>query len=484
MATVIYAAPEVVMGFEKDPRRWAVAHFGDCELGDLRRTDRLVDYAARQAVVPNASTSRACSTDDAAREGAYRLLRNPRVKPSSIDDAAFDHVAELAREYETVLAIQDTTGVSFTHPMTDALKTSGNPTGFVVHATLLVDAASAMPIGVVDQERWIRSSDGPGRATYESRPYEEKESYKWERASERVRQRTHGLPSVITVCDREADVYEFLAYQLEHGQRFVVRASANRFVEPKPAKLWASVERQQVLGARIVHIEQRGGQNARGRQQFRLPRERRSATATLRCARVEVRPPAQRTVSGERRNLELNAVLVHVDAHAGEPALEWMLLTTEPVATLAQAERVVAIYEQRWLIEEYFKAWKSGCRVETRPLHSLDNLERMMAITAHVAVRLLQLRALAAADDSNSCETVFSRDEWRCLHVSVLPQRAIPKKTPTIRWALEAVARLGGWANTKRTGKIGWPTLWHGWDVFQQRLAGYRAAMRLAHDEM
>jgi len=26
--------------------------------------------------------------------------------------------------------------------------------------------------------------------------------------------------------------------------------------------------------------------------------------------------------------------------------------------------------------------------------------------------------------------------------------------------------RLGGWYDTKRTGRIGWQTLWHGWELF------------------
>ena len=78
----------------------------------------------------------------------------------------------------------------------------------------------------------------------------------------------------------------------------------------------------------------------------------------------------------------MNVVFVREEnAPAGETPLEWMLLTTEPVATFAEAQTVVEYYEKRWRIEEFHKAWKSGYRVEERPFQTLDALERMTAIT-------------------------------------------------------------------------------------------------------
>lgn len=81
-----------------------------------------------------------------------------------------------------------------------------------------------------------------------------------------------------------------------------------------------------------------------------------------------------------------------------------MLLTTESVATFAEAEQVVQHYERRWLIEEFHKAWMSGCRVEERPLQTLDALERMTAITVHIAVRILQLRTAAISTKRPRCD--------------------------------------------------------------------------------
>lgn len=457
------------MTFVTDCRQWAEDLFGDCDLGDPRRTDRLVDYAARQAAAPQASTSRACGGDTAAREGAYRLLRNARVRPEDIDDGAFDSVAEAASQRGLLLAIQDSTGASFAHPVAQALRSEGNPTGFFVHSTLLVEAKSRTVVGLVDQQRWVREPKGSKRKGTDRRTYEEKESFKWEAAHARLRHRMPSMADVITVCDRESDVTGFLRYLAGHEARFVVRASNNRKLEGLES-LWQHVESQPELGHSGVEIEQRGGQLGGAGQEARLPRKKRTARVSIRAAQVELR-----CAGG---GLKVNAVLVREQSPPkGTTALEWMLLTTEPVVTLEQALVVVGYYETRWMIEVFHKVWKSGCRMGERPFQTLDNLERMMTVTAHVAVRLLQLKLLGEAG-SESCETVLAPEEWHCLHVIAKPGTRLPKRPPSALWALHAVARLGGWYDTKRTGRIGWQTLWHGWELFQERLIGWRMAIQ------
>jgi hypothetical protein len=464
------------MVFTADTRAWAENIFGGCDLGDPRRVDRLVDYAARQAVAPSASTSRACKGDPAAHEGAYRLLRNPNVRATDIDDGAFDAVAETAAAYETVLAIQDSTGVGFKNPTAQVMAAEGNPTGFFVHSTLLVDAASGEPIGVVDQERWVREPKKPGEKRAR-RSYEEKESFKWEAANERVRHRIADMTRVITVGDRESDIYDFLKHLHAQRQRHVLRACADREIEVGEGRLWETLEKCPVLGQRTVHIQQRGGQRGGNGQNERLPRKGRDAVVAIRSAGVQLKAPRGR---GEEAPIALTAILVREEQPpAGETPLEWMLLTTEPASTLAEASIVVGYYEKRWLIEEFHKAWKSGCRVEERPLQSPDALERMMAITAHMAVRILQLRTISETSPEASCEAALEKDEWQCLWSTTQGGKPLPKRVPTIRWAYEAVGRLGGWQDTKHTGRIGWSTLWHGWELLQNQVVAWRAALAM-----
>ena len=98
----------------------------------------------------------------------------------------------------------------------------------------------------------------------------------------------------------------------------------------------------------------------------------------------------------------------------------------------------------------------------------------MVAITAFLAVRLLQLResqGLPAVQEITKCEELLREDEWKILWVSTERDTPLPSP-PSARWAYLALAKLGGFADTKRTGRPGWDTLWHGWFRLQERVKG------------
>ncbi|GHY18752.1 transposase Tn5 dimerization domain protein [Vibrio cholerae] len=129
--------------------------------------------------------------------------------------------------------------------------------------------------------------------------------------------------------------------------------------------------------------------------------------------------------------------------------LAWHLLTSEPVTSREEALKIVSYYELRWLIEDFHKVWKSeGTQVEQLRMQSKDNLERLSVILAFIATRLLQLRFMNESDElsKSSCEPIF---------------------------------RLGGWKNTKRTGRASIKTLWQGWFRLQTILEGYELAKSL-----
>ena len=91
-----------------DAWAWAWETFGGCDLGDKRRTRRLVDMASRLAVHKGKPILRACGGDGPAIEGAYRWVRNREVDPVSISDGAFEATARKARESELVVVPEDT----------------------------------------------------------------------------------------------------------------------------------------------------------------------------------------------------------------------------------------------------------------------------------------------------------------------------------------------------------------------------------------
>jgi hypothetical protein len=73
---------------------------------------------------------------------------------------------------------------------------------------------------------------------------------------------------------------------------------------------------------------------------------------------------------------------------------------------------LVRFYELRGRVEEFHKVWKSaGIQVESFRLQTRNNLEKIIVITAFIAVRLLQLRELVGDKvnaKSVSCEQYFN----------------------------------------------------------------------------
>lgn len=460
--------------------RWAREIFGECELGDERRTRRLVKLGAQLAAHAGQAPVSACRGDPAACEGAYRLLRNDEVRPEAIAAGGFAATVRLAATTQgDLLAVEDSTSLSYAHGVVDELGDLGGQEnskkrGFIVHSVLLLEADSGRTLGLVEQERWCRPPAQRGqRHQRRTRAYADKESFKWQRASERMAARLGELQArVISVCDRESDVYEYLQYKVERGERFVVRASWDRRVAGEAGHLFEALDCAPVLGGHTVQVQQRGGVAARRARQ---------AALEVRATRVQFRGPKRAPGLGV---LEVNAVLA-VERHPpkGQEPLCWLLLTSEPMGTLAQAQRVLRYYARRWRVEDFHKAWKSGAGVEARRMQSADNLERMAVVLAFIAVRLLQLRdwldhsgqaglSISAAGAS-SCAGVLEELEWKVLWVTQHRRRP-PEAAPTLKWAYETLAKLGGWMDTKRTGRPGWAALWSGWFRLQERVDAIR----------
>ncbi len=455
--------------------QWAEEIFGKCNLGDPRRVTRLVNYAAKQAAAPGASTFGSCEGDMAASEGAYRFLRNDNVEPKDIDNGvARATVAQCLRK-NVVLAIQDTTGVEVAHvPLRAQLKDEGCPTGFLVHSSLMVDGETGVPIGLINQMRWIREKERAGKETRRQRNYEEKESYRWEVASRRMVALMGDASNVITLADREADIFEFLHYHQENRLRYVVRVSHERILASGET-LWSHLEKMPMLGYRQIEIGQRGPWRPAFEKNERPGRKARVATLEIRAGQMTLPQPKRSKSSSP---VIVNVVYIkEIDVPEGSEPLEWRLFTSEPIDAFESVSLIIKYYGLRWLIEEFHKSWKVGCRLEERVLQSLDAVERFMAISGPIAIRLLQLQLAAYESPDGLCANL-SEDELQCLSAMPIGGKP-PKKGPmSNRDIYYAIAKLGGWMDTKRNGRVGWQSIWKGWARFQDRFEGWRLAKK------
>ena len=173
------------MSSTQDPAAWAREIFGHAELGDPRRTKRLVDVAERLAAATGQSVAQACGDDTAAHEGAYRLLRNDHIKPEAIAEAGFQATVAKAAGLGTLLALEDSTTLSYTHQAAEQLGDLGGPKhktgrGLWVHSVLLLEALHGHTVGLVEQAYWQRAPQTRGTKgkRKKKRPYEERESFK------------------------------------------------------------------------------------------------------------------------------------------------------------------------------------------------------------------------------------------------------------------------------------------------------------------
>ncbi len=193
------------------------------------------------------------------------------------------------------------------------------------------------------------------------------------------------------------------------------------------------------------------------------------------------RPKRERYATGYPPHLAVNVLMVQeVEAPAGEEAICWRLVTTEPIETSEQVEAIVDAYRARWRIEEFFKALKTGCAFEKRQLESLRTLVNALAMFSVIAWRLLLLRSIArAAPDCPATHVLTSEQVDLLQRIAnmrdpALPQIQMPGR-PTANDALLAVAQLGG--HIKNNGPPGWLVLGRGYDKLLLLVLGFRAAL-------
>lgn len=471
---------EVFMNLKiEDAKAWSETIFGDCALGDKRLTRRLVKIGHQLSKKQGASLSNSCEGKAALIEGSYRFIRNEKISANKIAKGVYDVTASLAQTVPLLLAIEDSTSLSYKHGVSEELgytsnKKNAKKKGYKVHSTMLMDAEKEKTIGLISQERWCRDAASFGKKNQRTkRRYEEKESFKWEKNTHDLEERLgKKLADTISVCDREADIFEYIQYKLTHDQRIIVRAQHNRNLNCL-GKLFDQLEHEKVLGSYTIEIEQKGN------------RKKRQAEIELKAKRVEIPPPKRNScATTELKAITLNVVTAKEKNPVTEEVLEWILLTTEPITTFEEVRKITRYYELRWRIEDFHKAWKSGVKVEDLRMQSANNLEKMIVILSFLAIRLLQLKeyfepeklALEESNVCTSCEALLTEAEWKVLWKTV-EKKDLPPMPPPASWAYQAIAKLGGWSNSKRTGRASWATIWEGWFRLTERVEGYLLAL-------
>lgn len=456
-----------------------VAEMGQGELGDRRlneRRDRLVATLERH---PDTAFPDACA-NDAEVEALYRFLRNQRVSPTAIVEPHIAATRERCAALGEVLVIHDTTDMVFAGETTrrGLARLGKGRHGFWLHAGLAVSTDGLRaPLGLLSLMPFVRKMQVPGTKKDERARFADpaKESRCWFEGVAAARERLTNAVPAIDVMDRGGDSYELFAALIAHRERFVIRLHHDRRVvtsqgarrlQDPPRRRKVLCERQIYLGSR--HTGRRPQQSLKKHP----PREARMVTLRMRARRVTLqRPDSHQATTVKALNVNVIDVWEAVPP-PNDVAVEWRLVTTEPVDTVDQVLRIVDWYRARWVIEEFFKALKTGCAYEKRQLESLDTLLVALALLAPIAWQMLLWRHLARAAPTASVGAVLSPRQLQVLRASAVG--TLLRTRPTLQATLSAVARLGG--HLRQNGPPGWLVLGRGMQKLLLMESGWAAA--------
>ncbi|MDR2632630.1 MAG: IS4 family transposase [Treponema sp.] len=431
--------------------------FAGLDFHSVRLEQRFVRTMETLVQRPDASIWEA-SENRAEAKAIYRMLGNEDFDRQEIIRAHREAtIRRMVRYGGPILAVQDTTGVNYnTHLKTEGIGYISDKTlGVNVHSCLAV-TSDGLVLGVLDQAGYNREEPRDESASHESkkvRPIEEKESFRWLETLERS---TADIPEgvkVITVCDREGDMYELFAKAQSLKEPILIRIVQNRM----------TVENKRIL-------DEIRKKRCQGRVEVRLPRDsrcsipEREAVLQVRYATYTVkRPHILNPVKTLPDGIDLQVIYVKEEKPPkGKEGIEWFLATSELESGLEEAYEYVGYYMQRWKIERFHYVLKSGCGIEKLQERSIDKTMILILMYSIIAVTILNMTYAARLTPELPCSLVLGEEEWKLLYCVANKRKKEPKKPYTIKEAIDYLGCVGGPKRAPSDGPPGVKTVWIG----------------------
>jgi hypothetical protein len=390
-------------------------------------------------------------------KGCYRFLDNKSVNHQMLQRQHYENVlTEAAQESGRVLFIQDSSELIYNNlkwtelgPTADS---SGN--GIMFHSCLAVKFKNDQPqiIGLAGQKAWIRETKEEGA---DPKAQEEKESQVWQDMIDQIGPAPKCCKWT-TVGDRGADIYSFIENLLS-GWDCVIRSKHDRkiLVGEEEVKLKTHMRKLPVMGTTTHFLRARKGFS-------------REVTLNISWAEVSILPPnAQKGKSSIKGS--------YVRAWCAEdPDLEWILFTKSLITSLAEALEIVTIYRHRWLIEEYHKCLKTGCKIEEVQLKTEGRLLTLFGMLGVIATQLLQIKGVSRVNPDEPAEKYVDK-----LPVMVLQHFYKLQAPLTVKEFWRRVAMLVGFGGSKARDP-GWQKIWKGWIMLRDMCRGVEIGREFA----
>jgi len=432
---------------------WVEDELKYLNLGDLRRETRFKKIVSTLAEKPEASIPQACG-NWADTKATYDFFSSRRVKTKALMEAHQKATLERIEPHSTILAIQDTTELNYTtHPATKGLGylETQKSLGLKVHS-VFCSTPTGVPLGLIYQDVWIRDPEEFGKKHQrKNKNTEDKESKKWLDALKVTEEVIPKHTTVVTVADREADIYDLFTSFSREESYFLIRATQDRKISEESQYLYSAIACAPCLGEMILDLQKTPS------------RAKRTAILSLRHTKVTIEPPKHRAKRSTLPTVPVEVIwAVEENPPQGTEAVEWLLVTNLKVTSYEDILRYLHWYSLRWLIERYHFVLKSGCRIEELQLKSATSLTRALATYSIVAWRLLWLTYLARTEPSTPCTLILQTHEWQALYCTVHRTPTPPELPPSLKDCVLWLAKLGGFLARKGDKDPGVVTIWRG----------------------
>ena len=378
--------------------------------------------------------------DWAANMAFWRFINNPRVTTDKLIEGWSQQTAATASGRH-VLSIQDTSEIKFRtregHRRGLGKVGKGNARGVLLHAMIAVNADSGVCLGLTGGEVWTRKRK---KIAHEKRALADKESERWVTTAAQGCEVLAAARMITVINDREGEFFAHWALTPGDNVHLLTRAMHDHALADG-GTLYEAVERARFCDEAVIDLPQR------------VDRRARQARLSMRMGTVTIKRPQRPGVKDLPKGVEVSFVeVVERRPPKGAEPIHWLLLTTHPIATTADAWRVVSWYKQRWIIEQLFRSLKSqGLRIEDSLLDSAEGLIKLVAIATRVACVVIQLVQARNGGEELPAEFVFTPDEieaLRAINKTLKGRTELQKnhhRPNTMAWAAWIIAKLGGW---------------------------------------
>ena len=465
-----------------DGGNWAEKEFGGAPLGDKRLSDRLVEIAADKAQNPGRAYCGVAKGDWSKVKGYYRLIDKPNDSGVTMANILLPHREQTIRRMKaqkTVLCIQDGSDLNYSNldkceglGVIGKNQTGAQSKGLHLHSTFTV-TTEGLPLGVLRAK-----CTAPEPKTEEDKrpasaiPIEEKKTFSWIEGLRDCAELKAQMPhtSLVNVLDREADFFELFDEQRCNFSRveLLVRAKFDRRTTGEH-KLFDTVRQSPVQAMLKIKIPRQSARPKKSKQKIRPKRSARIAEVAVRYVQVELNPPPY-----YQDKAPLPVWIVHVredNAPTDTVPVEWFLLTTIDIKSVADAVKCVKWYCLRWRIEDWHRVLKSGCGVEKMAHKTADRLKRAIAINMVVAWRIMLMTLLGRETPELPPEVLFSDLEIKVLAAYAKKKSLVPPGC--LGDAVKLVARMGGYLNRSGDLPPGHQVMWHGYSILQIMCEGF-----------